>query len=192
MSQHPPAPPLPDGARNMNPPGLTFWQLVREDFVTHERDWTSQGFWAVFVNRYGNWRMDIRPRWLRVPFAVVYLIMRKWCQVFFGIKLDYTVQLGRRVKLEHFGGMIIGARSIGDDVVIRQNTTMGIRSAQDVNAKPIIGNRVDIGAGAVIVGHITVGDDCIIGANCVLARSVPPGSVVTLPPAVVKARKPLT
>jgi len=189
MNTRPPAPPLPDGSCNRNPPGLSFWQLVREDFETHERDWTSQGFWAVFTNRYGNWRMGIRSRWLRAPFAVLYLVMRKWCQVVCGIKLDYTVELGRRVKLEHFGGMIIGARSIGDDVVIRQNTTIGIRSRFDTNAKPRIGHRVEIGAGAVIVGDVTIGDDCIVGANCVIASDLPPGSMASMAKPDIRPRR---
>lgn len=174
------APPLPDGSSNQNPPNIGFWALVHEDFVTHESEWGSQGFWAIFWHRFGNARMS-QPRLLRIPMTLLYLFMRKACQIFGGIKLDYTVKLGRRVKLEHFGGMILGARSIGDDVIIRQNTTMGIKSSQDVNAKPILGNRVNIGAGAVIVGNITIGDDSFIGANCVVSFDVPPQSMVRPP-----------
>jgi serine O-acetyltransferase len=51
-----------------------------------------------------------------------------------------------------------------------------VRSVHDLNAKPTIGHRVDIGAGAVIVGNITIGDDCSIGANCVVSVDMPPGS----------------
>ena len=51
-------------------------------------------------------------------------------------------------------------------------------SVDDLNAKPIIGNRVDIGAGACILGHTTVGDDAIIGANAVVTKDVPAGAVV--------------
>lgn len=176
-----PAPPLPDGSKNMNPPGLTFWALVQEDYRCHGSDFFSQGFWALFTNRLGNVRMDIRSRWLRLPLTLLYRVMRRACQVFGGIKLDQTVQVGRRVRLEHFGGMILGARAIGDDVIIRQNTTMGVRSVHDLNAKPTIGHRVDIGAGAVIVGNITIGDDCRIGANCVVSFDMPPGSRVRSP-----------
>jgi len=103
------------------------------------------------------------------------------CQWFGGIKLDYTVKLGRRVKIEHFGGVILGARSIGNDVTFRQNTSLGIASTADVNAKPTIGNRVDIGAGAVIVGDIMVGDDVSIAANSVVHFDVPAGARVRAP-----------
>lgn len=182
------APPLPQGDKNMNPPDISFWELAKEDFRTHHSEWFSQGFWAVFCNRFGNWRMSVRSRILRLPLTIIYRVWRLCCQWFGGIKLDYTVQLGRRVKIEHFGGIIIGARSIGDDVIIRQNTTIGIKSINDLNAKPVIGSRVNIGAGAVIVGNITIGDDAIIGANCVVSFDVPPKSLVKLPKAQVILR----
>lgn len=180
--------PLPTGQRNENPAGISFAKLVWEDFSTHERDFFSQGFWALFWHRFGNARMSIRPKILRAPFTLVYRLMRPMCQVICGIKLDYTVKVGRRLKLEHFGGMIIGARSIGDDVVIRQNTTLGIKSPRDLNAKPTIGSRVSIGAGAVIVGDIEVGDDVVIGANCVVYETIPPNTVVSPPRCLIRSR----
>jgi serine O-acetyltransferase len=171
------APPLPDGSRNMNPPDLSFRALVAEDFRTNDSS-LSQGFLMLLVHRFGNWRMDVRPRLLRAPLTVIYRILNKMTQILFGMKLDYTVKVGRRVKVEHFGGMILGAREIGNDVVVRQNTTFGIRSIEDLNAKPIIGDFVDIGAGAVIVGNVTIGENSIIGANSVVFTNVPPNSVV--------------
>jgi serine O-acetyltransferase len=172
------APPLPTGTENMNPKDLGFWQLVREDFRTNDASLAHQGFWMLFVHRFGNWRMDVRPRLLRAPLTLLYRVLNKLTQILFGMKLDYTVKVGRRVKLEHFGGMILGAREIGDDVVLRQNTTLGIRSVADLRAKPILGNRVDVGAGAVIVGNIHIGDNSIIGANSVVFSNVPEGSVI--------------
>ena len=172
------APPLPDGSRNMNPAELSFWSLVAEDFRTNDASIFHQGFLMLFIHRFGNVRMAVRWKILRAPLTILYRFLNKLTQLFFGMKLDYTVKLGRRVKLEHFGGMILGAREIGNDVVIRQNTTFGIRSTDDLNAKPIIGDDVDIGAGAVIVGNITIGANSIIGANTVVFTSVPPDSVV--------------
>lgn len=109
--------------------------------------------------------------------------MAKLCEWMGGIFLPYTVRVGRRVRLDHFGGMILVADSIGDDVVIRQTTTFGIARVSDLHARPVIGNRVDISAGAVIVGAITVGDGAVIGANAVVTKSVPPGAVAAGVPA---------
>ncbi|MFT7537148.1 MAG: serine O-acetyltransferase [Hyphomicrobiaceae bacterium] len=169
---------LQDGSRNQNPSGMTFWRLAREDFEANGRSMLSQGFWALFWHRFGNWRMSLRPKVLRAPFSVLYRIMHKACQWFCGIDLPYNVVVGRRVRLEHFGGMVLVAASIGDDVYIRQNTTFGIKRPNATDGWPVIGNRVDIGVGAVVLGAVEIGDDAVIGANCVVPKSVLAGSVV--------------
>jgi serine O-acetyltransferase len=87
------------------------------------------------------------------------------------------------VRIWHHGGIVLGARAIGDDVHIRHNTTMGILARQALDGKPIVGNRVDVGVGACILGPVTVGDDSVIGANSVVLRDLPPGSVVMGVPA---------
>jgi serine O-acetyltransferase len=161
------------GSRNCNPPGIGFLSLIKEDFITHERDLFSQGFWALAVQRFGNWRMGIGNRLLRMPFSLLYKVLEKLVEWLCGISLKYTVVVGRRVRIWHHGGMVLGALVIGDDVHIRQNTTFGVKQRGDPRwLKPVIGSRCDIGAGAVIVGAIEVGDDCFVGANVVLAQSV--------------------
>lgn len=178
-----------DGRKNMNPEGIGFWALIAEDFRTHDRDAFAQGFWALFWHRFGNWRMSVRSRLLRVPLTLTYQMMTKFAEWVGGIFLPYTVIVGRRVKLEHFGGMILVADRIGDDVVIRQNTTFGIARVDDLQSRPTIGNRVDIGTGAVLVGSIEIGDDVVIGANAVVARSLPPGVVAAgIPARVIRER----
>jgi serine O-acetyltransferase len=166
------------GAGNANPAGIPFWALVGEDFRTHDRDWLSQGFWAIFWHRFGNWRMALRPKAMRAPASVLYRLMAKSCEWSGGIFLPYTVRLGRRVRIEHFGGMILVAQAIGDDVIIRQNTTFGIATLNAPDARPVIGNGVEVGAGAVILGGIHVGNHAIIGANAVVVRDVRAGAVV--------------
>ena len=174
------------GEHDHNPFGMSLWSLWREDFRTHGSDLMSQGFWALAVHRFGNWRMGVRPRFLRVPLSIVYKVLEKWIQVTCGISLAYTVKVGRRVRIWHFGGMILGARMIGNDVHIRQNTTFGVaRRGDSRSLKPVIEDRVDIGAGAVIAGAITIGHDSVIGANAVVLKDVPPHSVAAGVPAKV-------
>jgi len=176
------APPLPDGSKNLNP-DMPFRALIAEDYRTNDASIFHQGFLMLLIHRFGNWRMGIKSRLLRAPLTMIYRFLNKLTQLFFGIKLDYTVKVGRRVKLEHFGGMILGAREIGNDVVLRQNTTLGIRSTADPNAKPVIGDFVDVGAGAVIVGNIQIGENAIISANSVVFTSVPEDAVMIGVPA---------
>ncbi len=178
-----------DGAENANPASIGFWSLVAEDFETNDNDFFSQGFWALFWHRFGNWRMSVRPKVLRAPLSLLYQVMFKLCQWAGGIMLPYTVRVGRRVRIDHFGGMILVAQAIGDDVIIRQNTTFGIASLDEPHARPVIGNRVEIGAGVVIIGAVHVGDGAIIGANAVVTCSVPAGVVaVGVPARVLRGR----
>jgi serine O-acetyltransferase len=74
--------------------------------------------------------------------------------------------------------MVLGARAIGDDVHLRHNTTFGVLNRRELGGKPIIGNRVDVGVGACVLGAVTVGDDAVVGPNSVVLRDVPPGAVV--------------
>jgi serine O-acetyltransferase len=181
------------GCHNLNPPGIGILALVREDYRTHGRDWLSQGFWAIAVHRLGNWRMGIRPRPLRLPFTLLYKILFKLVEWLGGITLHYTVVLGRRVHIWHHGGMILGALRIGDDVHIRQNVTFGVKRRGDPRwLKPIIGDRCDIGAGAVVVGPVTIGHDSVVGANVVVAQDVPPHNVVIATSPQVKVQSPCT
>jgi serine O-acetyltransferase len=191
---HPATHPIDDklGEVNLNPVGMSLMELWKEDLRTHEGDLFSQGFWAIALHRFGNWRMDFGSRIIRAPFSLLYKILYKFVEWTCGISLNYTVRVGRRVRIWHHSGMILGARSIGDDVHIRQSTTFGVARRGDHRAlKPIIEDRVDIGCGAVIVGAITVGHDSQIGANAVVLKDVPPYSVcVGVPAKVIKTLEP--
>jgi serine O-acetyltransferase len=199
---HPPLPPsaregphaIDDklGTTNQNPWGMPLWDLLKEDFRTHDREWFSQGLWALALHRFGNWRMGINNRWLRIPFSLIYKFLYKCVEWTCGISLNYPVKVGRRVRIWHHSGMILGARSIGNDVHIRQNTTFGVaRRGDHRSLKPIIEDRVDIGAGVVIAGAITIGHDSVIGANAVVLKDVPPYSLaVGVPAKVIKSFDP--
>lgn len=181
-----PPPQFPRGDHNANPPDIGFWALLREDLRTQEGNLFDQGFWAIAAHRFGNWRMGIRWKILRAPLTLLHRIMTKLVEWLCGIKLSYTVKLGRRVRIWHFGGMVLGAQEIGNDVHIRQNTTFGVARRGEVG-KPIIEDRVDIGCGAVILGHIVIGHDSVIGANAVVLDHVPPHSLAAgIPAKVIK------
>lgn len=185
------APPLPDGSVNRNPEDVTFWQLAAEDLHTHRGEWLSQGFWCLFWHRFGNWRMSVRWKPARMPLTGIYRLMFKLCQWIGGIELPYTVQVGRRVRLEHFGGMVLVARSIGNDVVLRQNSTLGIARDDDIAARPVLEDHVDVGAGAVLLGDIVIGRGAVIGANAVVTKDVPPMAVmVGVPARCIRMRDP--
>jgi len=182
--------PLPKGDRNGNPTGIGLLRLLAEDLRTHAGDLFEQGFWAVAVHRFGNWRMGL-PRLVRPPFTLAYRFLFKWVEWTCGITLPYTTRLGRRVRIWHHSGMVLHARSIGDDVHIRHNTTFGVARREQNRRLPVIGDRVDIGCGVCLLGAVTVGPDSVIGANSVVLIDVPPGSlVVGVPGRVVRTNVP--
>lgn len=176
--------PLPTGDRNGNPPGVSLFALLREDLRTHDGDVFEQGFWAVAVHRFGNWRMGL-PRLVRPPATLLYRVLFKVVEWTCGITLPYTTRLGRRVRLWHHGGMILHARAIGDDVHIRHNTTFGVARRGQNTGIPVIGDRADIGCGACVLGGVRVGADSVIGANAVVLADVPAGAVAVGVPARV-------
>jgi serine O-acetyltransferase len=184
-------PPLNPGDRNLNPPGIGFLALLREDLRTHDNDFMEPGFWAVALHRFGNWRMGIRFKLLRAPLTLLYRFLARPAELIGGIHLPYTVRLGRRVRIWHHGGMVLHARSIGDDVHIRQNTTFGVAVRGRNRAIPTIGDRVDIGCGVCVLGAVTIGHDSLIGANAVVVTDIPPYSTaVGIPARVIKQSSP--
>ncbi len=161
---------------------------LREDWRTHERDPTRQGLWVMGVYRFGRWRYGIRNRWLRLPFSILYKILKLLSQILTGIDLPCEAIVGRRFRIEHFGDIIISGDTVfGDDVVIRNGVTVGLKRTHERGA-PIIGSRVDIGAGAKILGAIHIGDDVVIGANAVVLRDVPSNALAIGVPAQIRPR----
>jgi serine O-acetyltransferase len=120
--------------------------------------------------------------------SFVYRWLKIASQIVTGIDLPCEVIVGRRLKIEHFGGIIVsGDTVIGDDVVLRHGVTLGLRRTDQPGA-PIIGNQVDIGAGAVILGPVRIGDGAVIGANAVVLTDVPAGALAIGVPARIRLR----
>jgi serine O-acetyltransferase len=181
--------PLSRGDRNENPPGIGLLQLLREDLRTHDGNFFEQGFWAVAVHRFGNWRMGIRWKVLRAPLTLLYRFLFKVVEWMCGITLPYTTRVGRRVRLWHHSGMILHARSIGDDVHIRHNTTFGVVRRDQNTGIPVIGDRVDIGCGVSVLGGVRIGSDAVIGAHSLVLSSIPDNAVAAGIPACVVRQK---
>jgi serine O-acetyltransferase len=175
--------PLPQGERNRNPQAMRLVELLAEDLRTHDSNVLEPGFIAIAVHRLGNARMDVRPKVLRAPLTLAYRALSTSVNWVWGIDLPYTVKLGRRVRIWHHGGIVLGARAIGDDVHIRHGTTLGILNRRELSGKPIIGDRVDLGVGVGVFGAVTIGADSVIGPHSVVLHDLPPASVVMGVPA---------
>lgn len=140
------------------------------------------------VYRYGRWCRTVRPRPLQIALTLVYRAMFIIIQIITGIEFPREVTVGAGFTIHHFGGIIVsGYAKFGDNCLIRNGVVVGLRHVDDPCA-PVIGNNVDIGAGAKLLGPITIGDNVLIGANAVVLRDVPSDSIAVGIPAVVKPR----
>ncbi|HEX6245803.1 MAG TPA: serine O-acetyltransferase [Polyangiales bacterium] len=167
------------------------WRLIAEDYAAHGRDFMRPGFQALLVYRLGVARMSVRPRVLRAPLSGLYRCAFRAVNAVYGIELPYSARIGRRVVFEHQHGIVIhGEAQIGDDCIVRHGVTLGIRTLDQLAHAPVLGKRVNVGAGAKILGNVQVGDDADIGANAVVLKDVPPGALaVGVPARVVPTRK---
>ena len=104
------------------------FENIREDWRTYDRQLSRQGLWAMAVYRFGNWRYRIQPRIVRLPFSMLYKLFKVFSEILTGIELPCEVKLGRRFRIDHFGGIVISGDAVfGDDCVIRTGVTVGLR-----------------------------------------------------------------
>ncbi|MGA2102173.1 MAG: serine acetyltransferase, partial [Candidatus Sulfotelmatobacter sp.] len=130
------------------------FENLKEDWNTYERDIARQGLWVMAVYRFGRWRYGVRPAFVRRIFSFVYRVLKVMSQILTGVDIPCEAIVGRRFRIDHFGGIVIsGDTVIGDDVIVRNGVTLGLRRT-GVEGAPIIGNRVDIGTGAKILGPL--------------------------------------
>ena len=165
------------------------FENIREDWRTYQHDITRQGFWVMLVYRLGRWRYTIKRRGLRMPFSFIYKILFLFIQIITGIELPCEAKVGKGFTIEHFGNIIVSGDAVfGDDVIIRNGVTVGLKQT-GIRGSPTIGNRVDIGVGAKLLGPIQIGDDVAIGANAVVIKDVPANSIAVGVPAKIIPRK---
>lgn len=178
-----PAPPL-QGPRTLR----ELMQYWAEDYEVHRRDSSTPGFRAIAVHRLGNYRMHLPKPW-RGVLTLFYQPLFEHCRNHYGVELPYSAKIGRRVLIEHQGGIVIhGCAEIGDECVIRHGVTLGNRHMNAPFAAPVLGKRVNVGAGAKILGGIHIGSDASIGANAVVLDHIPAGCSAVGNPARVLQR----
>lgn len=162
------------------------FENIRADLRAHGGRWGAQGFWAMSVYRFGRWRRGIRPRLLRRALYPLHAVAQKWIEIVAGIELPCEVEIGPGFVIDHSGGIVIsGYARFGARCRIRSGCVVGLARVEDPCA-PWIGDDVDIGTGAKLLGRIRIGNNVRIGANAVVVSDVPDNSIAVGVPAVCR------
>jgi len=158
-------------------------EAMRRDIrVAMERDPANPTFWEVIVAYPGVhavWGHRISHRLWNRGSRVAARGVAELTRILTGVDIHPGAVLGSGLFIDHATGVVIGETAeVGDDVTLFHGVTLGGTGADTGKRHPTVGDRVTIGAGAKILGPITIGDDSRIGANAVVVKPVPPSSVV--------------
>ena len=105
-------------------------------------------------------------------------MLSNWAKLWTSIEIHPGAEIGKRFVIDHGVGVVIGETAvIGNDVLIYHGVTLGGKTLDPVKRHPTVGDRVIIGAGAKLIGAITIGNDCAVGANAVVTKDMPNGTV---------------
>jgi len=162
---------------------ISFFRSAREDVAAvFESDPAARsyievlflypGLHAVWAHRLSHWL------WLHgIRFLARFI--SQLARLFTGIEIHPGAVLGRRLFIDHGTGTVIRETAIvGDDVTLYQGVTLGGTGKEKGKRHPTLGNNIQIGSGAKLLGNITIGDNCRVGAGSVVLRSVPANSTI--------------
>lgn len=175
----------------MHDSGMSFWAMAKEDLQNaRHRDPAATSSWEVALAYPG-----VHAIWAhRIAHSLWYKGFRTTARVISSISRSHTgidihpgAELGRRVFIDHGTGVVIGETAVvGEDVVIFHGVTLGGVAMVKGKRHPTVGSHVMIGAGAKVLGPISVGDGSKIGANAVVVKDVPTEHVAIGIPATNK------
>ena len=157
---------------------------MRRDPAAHSRVemfLASSGLHAIWAYRVAH------SLWGRPGTRLLARLLSQIVRAATGVEIHPGATIGRRFFIDHGMGVVIGETAeIGDDVMLYHGVTLGGRSLAKTKRHPTLGNRVTVGAGAKILGPILIGDDAQVGANSVVVKDVPAGSVAVGIPAQIR------
>lgn len=143
---------------------------------------------VVFFYRFRTGLYPKLPRLVALPIKLLVEPLYFLLTLLFGIHLPKGARIGGGLMIFHTGGIVLHHQAVlGRNCTLRHNVTIGVRhGGGDV---PVLGDNVNIGTGAVILGAIRIGDNTVIGANAVVLCDVPDGCMAVGNPARILARK---
>lgn len=169
------------------------FRLLKLDFNRYKKengfyDLVEPSLYLIILYRFGSAIRGIRFSPLRIILSLLHLPFYILLSMFLGIQIPRGAKIGGGLKIYHFGCIVLNPETIiGNNCTLRQGVTIGNKN--DIYDVPVIGDNVDIGAGAKVLGKIKIGNNVSIGANAVVLVDVPDNSIaVGVPARVLKKR----
>ncbi len=155
------------------------FQRVREDIrMVLERDPAARSVGEIiccYPGLHAIWLHRIAHALWTKGFRFLARLLSHINRLLTGVEIHPGADIGRRLFIDHGAGVVIGETSeIGDDVTIYQGVVLGGVSLKKEKRHPTIGSKVVIGAGGIVLGPVTIGDGCQIGAGSVVVTDIPP------------------
>lgn len=131
------------------------------------------------------WAYRLHSRLWRAGMRLPARMLSQFARFLTGVEIHPGARIGKRLFIDHGMGVVIGETAeLGDDVTLYHGVTLGGTTLRHEKRHPTVGNRVIIGAGATLLGAITIGDDSLVGAGAVVLQSAPARSLLVGVPAV--------
>lgn len=165
------------------------WQADLRRYGLRRPFLKEQSVWAVAVYRYGRHLEGLPPGWWRRMQTPFYWFAQRVVETATGIGLPKSAVIGPGLRIWHFGGLFVHPEVvIGANCTLRQGVTLGNR--YEDGPAPVIGDNVEFGAYAQVLGGVRVGNNCRIGAMSVVLCDVPDGATAVGAPARIIPREP--
>ncbi len=167
---------------------------IREDIAAaRRRDPAARGSVEIallYPGLHAIWAHRVNNRLWRRGFRFIARAGSQLVRAITGIEIHPGATIGRRFFIDHGSGVVIGETAeVGDDVMLYHGVTLGGTSLSKGKRHPTLGDRVAVGAGAKVLGPVTIGADSAVGANAVVIRDAPANSLLLGVPAKVRARQ---
>ncbi|CAA9892531.1 Serine acetyltransferase [Candidatus Methylobacter favarea] len=161
-----------------------FWDADLARYATKRPFLKEQSIWAIWIYRFGR-RVDYRKNGVIKKLQTeVYWVLFRIVETLTTISIPKSALIGPGLRIWHFGGIFIHSNTIiGSNCTLRQGVTIGNRGEDQL--APVIGDNVDIGAYAQILGDIRIGNNCKIGAMSVVLQNVPDNATAVGIPAKI-------
>ena len=167
--------------------------MIKQDYQRYKEPdnrfkYEEISFYVILFYRICRWIRGIRFMPVRVLLNLFFVPQYMFWIHLSGIQIPRGAQIGAGLRIYHFGCIVLNPLTvIGENCTLRHGVTIGNR--QEIDDVPVLGNNVDIGAGAKILGRIKIGNNVSIGANAVVLCDVPDNHIAVGVPARIFLKK---